>query len=154
MHAPRYRARDRVGGGGAGPAARDEGAAPVPEAAPEADLSHLSDRKRKRAERALAFGSAKAAAESGELLPRGGQRYTEAFYGTNMDPGARLKSRDGVKRAERKEAGRGGGWGGRQAPPPSFQPAQRAAAAAVAPAAPPLAPAPPRQKKSHMKFED
>lgn len=62
--------------------------------APEADLSHLSGRKRRRAERALSYSATKAGDGGGGFggaLPNS-SRYTEAFYGTDRDPGARLKS--------------------------------------------------------------
>jgi hypothetical protein len=110
--APRGRGRGRGGvgggrgrggavsngaGGGAAASPAPRPAAPPP-SAPAPDLSHLSDRKRRRAERALAY-----AAERGGGGAGGGGGFvpTAAFYGTDLDPKARLRS----------ERGRGGGRG-------------------------------------------
>jgi hypothetical protein len=78
---------------------------PPPAAAP--DFSGLSDRKRRRAERALEHASRAAGGEA--------RRFTESSFGTSADPFARLKSEDRLARAARKEAGAGGGGGGGEA---------------------------------------
>ena len=147
MHAPRYRdvaalrdaAAPRLGGTGAGTG----GWRPLPPPPPQQqqqpqrqqrpqpqapNLSELSGRKRKRAERALAHAS-----RAGD----GGMgRFTESSFGTSADPLARLKSADRLARAAKKDAGGGGGgWGGRGGSTTAARRTPQPAAAAPMPAA-------------------
>jgi len=140
--APAAGAADASTGAGAGASAVGATAAAAPDArAREAErrLEGLAGRKRKRAERALRFEQGRGAGSSAGLLGVGGvsaavaARYTEAFYGTERDEGARLKHRDRLRVADRRELKRAQPPARQQhvrppAPPP--QPPQRYAAQA------------------------
>ena len=106
LRAPRYRATDvtrarsdaaftmnQNARGGTHAAAPARSAAPEPPAADTA-FDHLSARKRKRAERAAEFAANAA---------KGPGRFTEAAWGTDADPGARLKSVFKIAKSERLE---------------------------------------------------
>ena len=98
------------------------------------DLSHLSGRKRRRAERALSYAASKSGAGGAAGGSLGGglpnaSRFTESFYGTEWDPGARLKSEfkraptagpGGAGRGAPAIGGSGGGGGRPFAPRPPF----------------------------------
>jgi hypothetical protein len=74
------------------------------------DLSHLVGRKLKRAQRAATFAASKRDADGGAIMP-GADRFTESFFGTARDPGARLVSSDKLAVANQRDAaafGRGG----------------------------------------------
>ena len=113
LAAPRYRdfavARGVGGGAPAGAAAQQR---PAEEGAGAGAAAGLSGRKLKRAERAMAFNKGAGGSGGGA----GGGRETEAFFGTDKDPLARLKSQGRVERSERVERERfsGGARGGQQ----------------------------------------
>lgn len=117
-------ARGGRGGGGFGAISGAPGASAVPSAAADRrtgggtsyddaaqqakikeqqeKLTGLSGRKLKRAERALKFESSRALGVNG-ILP-GASRYTEAFFGTELDSGARMKHVDRLATADRQAA--------------------------------------------------
>lgn len=154
LGAGRYRGSDRAappqaagGRGYAAPAPRGADSSGPPAAAAAAaaaDLSHLSGRNLRRAQRAAAFSGKQAgggsaggsgAADAALLQPwhGNGRRYTESFFGTERDPGARLRSSDLLAKANRQQA-KGGGGGGGYAPPPRYQGSGGARSSAGAPA--------------------
>ena len=155
LGAGRYRGSDRAapsqpgGRGFAAPSQRADSSGPPAAAAATAaaaDLSHLSGRNLRRAQRAAAFsgkqagggssgGGGSGAADAALLQPwhGNGRRYTESFFGTERDPGARLRSSDLLAKANRQQAKGGGGEGG-YAPPPRYQGSGGARSSAGAPA--------------------
>lgn len=156
-------------GAGAGDAPRSGAGKPA------ADLSHLSGRKLRRAQRAQEYAKKRTDPSSSGIasfLPGAGT-YSESFFGTDKDPGARMISSTRVAHANRaahgqkrpwgdahardRDSGSGSGAWGRGAnagssTPAGYRPHTSQASLNGAHAAATSAPNPAKAGKAHLKF--